>query len=37
VLNYEPRQQGTRARLTFPAGQDVRLVPVKPKNIAPAA
>ena len=37
VLHYEPRQHGTRAILTFPAGEDVRLVPGKPKNIAPAA
>ncbi len=37
ALHYEPRQHGTRAILTFPAGEDVRLLPDKPKNMAPAA
>ena len=34
VLHYEPRQHGTRAILTFPAGEDVRLLPNRPKNVA---
>ncbi len=37
TLHYEPREHGTRAILTFPAGEDVRLLPDKPKDMAPAA
>jgi two-component sensor histidine kinase len=37
ALHYEPRQHGTRAILTFPVGEDVRLLPDKQKNVAPAA
>ncbi|MGO9486697.1 MAG: sensor histidine kinase [Rhodomicrobium sp.] len=36
-LHYEARHQGTRAVLTFPAGEDVSLLLDKPQNITPAA